>query len=432
MSAGPAATSARRVPLNVLWVGAGIAVYGLSSFAFLAVAGQVMGQGSGYTALALLWTLLNALGIGLYLPVEQETGRTVATQVSLGRPTAPGAVGPLRYAAVSLGVITVVAVLSRDLIAEHVFEDHAEMTAVFVLGLAGMAVAYLLRGVLAGTGRFPRYGVQLTIDGSLRVVGAAVLAVRGDVDPLLYGVVLALAPALASALAVIGSGRLLTRAPEGFRRTTVVLGPLVLASLASQALANAGPVAAQLLKTPAEEAVAGNLVNALTIARIPLFLFAAVQAVFLPTLARHVAVGALGRYCHALRTGAWLTAVIGTLGVLACWAVGPEAVRLIFGPTFTIGRTDILLLAVSAALFMGVQVAAQGLLACSRDMLATVSWSAGLAILLLALLLPLPLTTRVATALVLGSLGALAVSTIALRWTLVAWSREVAHDRATD
>ena len=49
---------------TVLWVAAGLAVYGGASFVFLAIAGRSLGDTAGYTALALVWTLLNALGIG--------------------------------------------------------------------------------------------------------------------------------------------------------------------------------------------------------------------------------------------------------------------------------------------------------------------------------------------------------------------------------
>lgn len=420
----------RGLRLDVLWVGAGIGVYGLSSFAFLAVAAQQMGQSPGYTALGLLFTLLNALGIGLYLPVEQETGRTVSAQLSLGRPTAPGAATPLRYAGASLAVIALVGVVLRTQVADLFFEGHDGVTVMFVLALGGMAVAYLVRGVLAGTRRFPRYGIQLALDGALRVGGAGALALAGDVDPVHYGAVLAVAPVLSSAVAVLRSGPLLTRPPAGTPRTPVVLAPLVLASVASQALANAGPVAAQLLRTPAEETAAGNLVTALTIARIPLFLFAAVQAVFLPTLAQHVALGARDRFVRALRTATWATAAIAVLGVVATWAVGPQAVRLVFGPTFEIGRGDITLLAVSAALFMVVQVLVQGLLAHSQDAQATVAWIAGLVCLVGALLVPLTLTTRVSLALVVGSAGALVLAAVAVRRTLTAWTPEVDHEHA--
>lgn len=413
-------TATRRVSGDVLWVGAGIGVYGLSSFAFLAIAAQTMGLGAPYTALALMWTLLNAIGIGLYLPVEQESGRSIVSRRSLGHPTASALRVPLRYAGSSLLVIALVVALANTWFTDEVFDGQSGMTWVFVVALAGMALAYQARGVLAGTGRFPRYGLQLGVDGALRVAGAVFLAVRGLDGALWFGAVLALSPFVATAVTLIKAGPLLTRGP-GFRSTTVMT-PLVLASITSQALANAGPVAAQLLKGPGEEAAAANLVNALTVARIPLFLFAAVQAVFLPRLARYVAHDERGGYVGALRTATLLTAVIGALGVAAAALVGPQVVQLLFGHDFAIGRGDIVLLGASAALFMNTQVLVQGLLARSRDLAAAASWSVGLLALVAALAIPLELTPRVALALTIGSAAALVAAAVALRQTLHRWS----------
>lgn len=409
----------RRIPGGILWVGVGIGVYGLSSFAFLAIAAQTLGLGAPYTALALLWTLVNAVGIGLYLPVEQETGRSIAARRSLDHPTAPALRVPVRYGAGSLLVVAAVVALAHTWITDVVFDGQPGIAWAFVVALAGMAIAYLARGVLAGTGRFPRYGLQLAIDGALRVVGAVALAVNGVDDALWFGAVLGLAPIVATGLAMVRSGPLLSRGP-GVRVATVMT-PLVLASLTSQALANAGPVATQLLKGPGDEAAAANLVNALTVARIPLFLFAAVQAVFLPRLAQYVARDERTAYTSALRTASLITAAIGVLGVAASALVGPQAVQLLFGAEFDIGQGDIALLALSAALFMNVQVLVQGLLARGRDAAATASWSIGLVALVVALALPLPLTTRVSLALVIGSAAALVAAAVALRQTLRRW-----------
>ena len=68
---------------SVLAVATGLAVYGGASFVFLAIAGRALGDSPGYTALALTWTLLNAVGIGLYMPAEQEGGRAIAGRIAL-------------------------------------------------------------------------------------------------------------------------------------------------------------------------------------------------------------------------------------------------------------------------------------------------------------------------------------------------------------
>ena len=117
-----------------------------------------------------------------------------------------------------------------------------------------------------------------------------------------------------------------------------------------------------------------------------------------------------------------MTTAVGIFGVAVTWALGPQAVQLLFGPTFEIGRRDIVLLAISSALYMNVQVIVQGLLARSLDSSATATWLVGLAAMTAALVIPLPLTTRVSLALVVGSVGALVVAAIALRRTVRQWT----------
>lgn len=420
MTAPGGVAAGRRVSAGLLWVGGGLAVYGASSFVFLAFAGHALGQGPAYTALALMWTLLNALGIGLYLPVEQETGRSIAARRALDHPTAAALRVPVRYAAATLAAVALVVALTHRQLTDLVFDGVDGIVWLFVLALVGMALAYLARGVLAGTGRFPRYGLQLAVDGALRVGGIGALALAGSTDARAYGLVLGLAPLVSTGLALVRPGRILTHGAGA--AATTAMTPLVLASLTSQALANAGPVAAQLLKTPAEADVVGNLVNALTVARVPLFLFAAVQAVFLPRLAQHVARGERPQFVAGVRTATVATVALGLLGIAATAVVGPEAVRLLFGATFDIARLDVTILAVSSALFMVVQVLVQGLLARGRDAWATLVWALGLAAFLVSLTLPLPLATLVPTALTVGSAASLAAAAVALRRTLAEWS----------
>ena len=57
------------------------------------------------------------------------------------------------------------------------------------------------------------------------------------------------------------------------------------------ALLNAGPLAANLLATPAEKPIVSAFDAGVIIARVPLFLFQAVQAALLPKLARLAAMG---------------------------------------------------------------------------------------------------------------------------------------------
>lgn len=387
---------------SVLWVGTGLAVYGAASFVFLAIAGRSLGDSPGYTALALVWTLLNAIGIGLYMPVEQEGGRAIAARIALGLPARSALTRVLVYVVGSFVVVGAVIAALSGWLTHRLFEDRSAFPGLFFAALVGMALAYLVRGILAGTGRYPRYGIQLTLDGVLRLAGAGVIAAMGAGTEA-FAVVLVVSPLLASVAAV---GRPWADLDGGWRAAgtpTFGMWHLVGAALASQALANVGPVAVQMLRGPDDKASAGSLVNALTVARLPLFVFAAVQAVFLPRLAGLAAQGASGEFRRtATRVGAG-TAVLAAVGIVGAWLVGRPVVRLLFGPTFDMASAVVTVLAVSAGFFMVAQVAVQALLARRHDALALVAWSAGLVVTLAALAIHLPLAMRVAGALAIGS-----------------------------
>ncbi|MBX9246437.1 hypothetical protein ICW40_16715 [Actinotalea ferrariae] len=198
----------------------------------------------------------------------------------------------------------------------------------------------------------------------------------------------------------------------------VPLAPLVTASATGQLLANVGPIAIAALTSPAEQALSGNFVAAVTIARIPLFFFAAVQAVFLPSLAALVALGRRAELVATMRRALLATTALGVVGTVGVHLLGPWALGLVYGPEFAIDRLDLDLIAVSGGVFMLAQVLAQGLLAHGADRAAAVGWSVGLVAVPLALLLPLDPATRVATALCVGSAVAVAGHAVGLRAAL--------------
>ena len=59
------------LPPGTLTVGAGLLVLGAGYYAHLAVAGHSL-PASGMAALSVLWSIVFLLGLGVFLPVEQE------------------------------------------------------------------------------------------------------------------------------------------------------------------------------------------------------------------------------------------------------------------------------------------------------------------------------------------------------------------------
>lgn len=392
---------------GLLSVAAGLAVYGLATYGFLAAAGRGL-PADEFTPLSVMWTVLNAAGIGLFVPFEQELSRRTAVARAAGGANRAAVQHALRSAAVLLAAVAVLAAAGARPIAQHLFGGRTSLVALLVAAMAGMAGSYVARGLLSGNGRFGRYGTQLAVDGVLRVAAAAVLATTGIGGAAPYAVVLVLSPIAAVLLTTPRPRHLLTAGPSGPRTgATAALATLVAASVLSQVLANSGPIVVQLLAGPSESTAAGRFTAALVVARVPLFAFAAVQAVLLPGLAGFVGSGdAAGLRARSRLVAAW-TGSLGVLGTAAVWLAGPWVVRLLFGAGFGTGRGIITAIAASGAAFMLAQVAAQMLLALGDERLVVLGWAAGLAALVAACAWRAPIDERAATALVVGCVVAL-------------------------
>lgn len=419
-----------RAGSNLLAVAGGLAVYGLATYGFLAAAGRGL-PATGFTPLSVMWTVLNAIGIGLFVPFEQELARRTA----VARATATGNGAAARHVArAAVLVLITVALIGAVLagpIARHLFAGRSGLVGLLVAAMAGMAMSYVARGMLSGNGRFGRYGAQLATDGVLRVVAAAVLAIAGARGPEPYAVVLVLSPVVAVLATTPRPGRLVTPGPNVvLAGAATALVTLVAASALSQVLANAGPIIVQLVAGPSEVTAAGRFTAALVVARVPLFAFAAVQAVLLPGLAGFVgAEDAQGLRRRAGVVAIW-TGAVGAAGTAGVWLLGPWLVRLLFGPTFTTGRGVITALAASGAAFMLAQVAAQVLLALGDERLVVAGWAAGLVALAATCAWRAPIEERAAAALVVGAAAGLLFLAAVAFVRVGRWSRGVTSDGA--
>lgn len=391
----------------------GLGVYGLSVYGYLGLASQGLGH-VAFAPLSVLWVLLNGIGIGLFLPFEQELGRRTAERRAVGLGNGPVVRQSLIAVGGLLAVVALAAAAGAGVLSSHLFGGKGELVPLFVLALAGMAASYVARGLLAGSGRFGPYGAQLAVDGVLRVVGAWVLMVLGSTDAVAYGAILVVAPVVAVLLTTSRLSTLVTSGPpQAVRVAATALGSLIVASLLSQSLANAGTIVVQLLAAPTETGVTSDFLGALVIARVPLFLFAAVQAVLLPGLAGAIGAGDVVTFRHRVELVGAATVTLGVLGTIAVWLVGAPLMRM-FGPEFSIDRDVITLIAASGAAFMIALAAAQALLALGAERVVMFTWAIGLGALVMACFWPGPLAARAAWAMLDGAAAAMVVMVGAL------------------
>lgn len=391
---------------SALLAGAGLLLLGVSASVFLVVSARMVGP-DAFTGIAVLWTLVYTVGIGVFVPFEHELSRAMSVRASRGEDC-----GRLVRRSAQLAVLAYLATVALTLLAMAVpatrsllFTDSGWYAAALLVAVGGLAWQYLQRGVFAASGDFTAYGVQQGVEGAVRIVACAAAALLGLTDPRVYAAVLALAPYVPAVLlqprCTARVGRPGPAAPVAELRGR--FGWLLLASTGSQSLANLAAPAVRALAGPAQAAAAGNFLSALTIARVPLLLYAAVQAALVPRLARAREAADWDDFGRALRTVLLATGAVGLAGVAGIALLGPEVLGLLFGPDFGLPRGDLVLLACSAASLMLCQALHSTVVALDDHRWTGLSWAAGVAGLLAFLLVPLPAILRVELALLVGS-----------------------------
>ncbi|MER7892646.1 polysaccharide biosynthesis protein [Micromonospora sp. NPDC094482] len=404
----------RLIPPGTIAVGAGLGLLGLASYVHLAVAGHSL-TAADYNSLSVLWSIVFTLGIGVFMPIEQEVARVVAARHSQGLPPGPVLARGVTVAAVTLAVLVLAVTAGRHLLADKLFGGDGTMVTVLVGALAAMAVAYATRGVLSGLQLFPWYGTQLGIDGGLRIVMVALLGLAGVTSPVWYGVVLVAAPlvsvllTLPPVLRAIGGGT-----PVAWTTLLRGLGLLTASSLLSQVVVNIGVINVQLL-APTQTAAAGALLSALVLVRIPLFVFGSMQASLLPGLATTATTGDQAGFHSLLRRALGIVTALGLTGALGAVLLGPWLVGALFDAPGVLGHGDFAWLAAATLAYLWAMVLGQALLALDRHRAQAIAWTAGVAALIAVTLLPAPVVLRVELAYAIGSVIVAATMAAMLR-----------------
>lgn len=371
---------ANPLPEGTLAVGVGLLINGLCSYGFLAVSGRVLGRVE-YAPLATLWAVIFVAGPGFFLPLEQEVSRALAAR--RGRGVGSGPV--LRRAAVLGGVLAaalvVVTIALGPLMTTKLFSGEWAMVAALAIGHIAFYVSHLARGGFSGLVRFRAYSTLIATDGLLRFVLCAALALVGFEVAGPYGLALAIAPLLAVAVALRGQRDLVTPGPDApWSELSTALGWLLFGSVLAQALPNIPVLAVELLSTEDQAGAVSDFQVGLIVARVPLFLFLAVQAALLPKLSALAGAGRIEEFKSGFRRLVMVVLAIGGLGTLAAFAIGPWAVRLLWGPEFDLDNRTLGLLALGSALYMLAVAMAQAVIALHGHARQALVWLVGVAV----------------------------------------------------
>jgi len=211
------------------------------------------------------------------------------------------------------------------------------------------------------------------------LIGVIALAVVGVEAVGWYGFAVGVAP-LFGVVFVWMRGQLHTDpGPEAeWSEITPNLGWLLLGSVMAAGLVNAGPIATNLL-APDDQYHADAVTRfgyGVILARVPLFLFQAVQAALLPRLSRLAAAGQMDEFRSGFRRLLRLVIAVGIAGVLGAFALGPFAVKVLYDAE--LGRRTLAVLALGSVFYMLALAFAQAVIALHGHALVAVGWTAGM------------------------------------------------------
>jgi O-antigen/teichoic acid export membrane protein len=422
------------LPEGTLAVAAGLVVSGAAAYLFLKISGGALPSKGDETALTQLWFITFFVAPGFFLPLEQEVGRALSHRLARGQGGLPvvrrtAAIGGSLVAALVAATLA----LSPLLVAKQ-FNGSWLLLAALVVCIVGWSVGHLGRGVLSGSGRFGSYALVFSLDGILRVTAAVVLAVVGVSAVGAYGILIGVPPVVALAIASRREPGLLTDGPEApWTEVTANLGWLLLGSVASAFLVNAGPLAANVLADRDQSDLVADFAYLVLVCRIPLFLFQAVQAALLPKLSRLASLGAMDEFRAGFRMLMLLVGGVGLLGVVVTPIVGPIGLRFFTEGTF--GTRDYVLLAAASGLYMVTMALAQAVIALHGHAKVGVGWLVALAAFALTLVTGEELLLRVELALCASGVAATVAFAVSLRAQLALGARpdagslyEAAHE----
>ncbi|MDW3216457.1 MAG: hypothetical protein R8G01_20870 [Ilumatobacteraceae bacterium] len=416
----PATPALRRVPLpeGTLPVGAALLVAGIATYAFFKVGEVALGGEEAFAPIVAMWFATFSLAPGFFLPLEQELGRALSHRKAQGEGGLPVVQRILVLGGIITGVVLAVILIASPIITSKYFKGDWWMLAALATAFVAYAPAHLARGVCAGTGRFHSYAFVMGSDGVIRIAVCVVLAAIGISSAAPYAFAVALSPLVA--VVVVGAkGRLRTEPgpPAEWNEVTQNLGWLLLGTVFAAGLLNAGPVAANLMADDGQEELVTQFGYGVLLARIPLFLFQAVQAALLPRLSRLAARNELDEFRSGLKRLMQLVILVGVVGTAGAFTLGPFVIEQFYGAELS-GRT-LAMLALSSATYMAGLATAQAVIALRGHAFVAAGWGVGVVVFLLGTWLSSDLLfRRIEIGLLLSSIASLTCFAFALRHKL--------------
>jgi O-antigen/teichoic acid export membrane protein len=413
-------TTSARMPLpeGTIPVAVGLLIAGVCSFAFFRVGRVALGSEEAFQPVIGLWFATFALAPGFFLPLEQELGRALSARRALGQGGRPVALKVLGLGSILATIVTVGILSLGPWLSDEYFGGSWVMVVALIVAIVSYAPAHFSRGLCSGMGRFRAYAVVMGADGLVRILLCLILAIIGVKAVGWYGLAVAVAPLL-GVLAVGWKRQLRTEpGPEAsWAEVTPNLGWLLLGSVMAAGLVNAGPIATSILAASNERALVTRFGYGVILARVPLFLFQAVQAALLPRLSRLAASGEMDEFMVGFRRLMKVVLGVGVLGVSGAFVLGPFAVETLYDAQLS--HRTLAMLALGSVFYMLGLAIAQAVIALHGHALVALGWTVGMLSFILATWVAGgEVFRRVEIGLLVGSGAAMVVFWLSLRHRL--------------
>lgn len=414
------ATTRTPLPEGTAPVGVALLIGGIATYAFFKIGTWAVGGDDAFKPISSLWFATFALAPGFFLPLEQEIGRALSHRRAIGQGGRPVLQRIVRLAAILLTVVLLAILAVSPIIATDYFDGDWVMLIALMVAFAAYAPAIIARGICSGSGRFKDYAIVMGSDGVVRIILCVALAVVGIEAAGAYGFAVALAPLVGLGFVYSRGGLRTDDGPEAtWKEVTPNLGWLLLGSVFAAALLNAGPIATTILAEPDQDEQVTQFAYGVLLARIPLFMFQAVQAALLPRLSRLAARGELGEFRAGLKRLLMVVLVVGVVGTVGALLLGPFVIEVVYGADLT-GRT-LAMLALGSACYMVALSLAQAVIALRGHAYVAIGWIIGVIAFFLGTWLSSDdLFKRVEVGLLMSSIAAMVTFAVVLRQRLAA------------
>jgi O-antigen/teichoic acid export membrane protein len=407
-----------RASFSGAWLLSGaMVVSGVLTYVFHVLAARSLGP-TAYGQIAVLWGAIFLAAIVLFRPIEQTTSRSIADRLARGEEAASVVRPILAVSAALMLLLTASAIAAWSPLTNRLFAGDETMTAMLLGGTLAYGLSYVVRGLVGGVRWFRGYGLGLLSDAVGRLAIAAplvfyaskglaalalvVAGVVGAVVPLYFG---------RSRLAVLRGQRLGSR----FRMLSALgfAAPASLMAAADQVLVNGAPLLV-VLGTGRAGKTAGVVFAATMLVRAPVYVFQGLAASLLPNFTVLNA-AERQRFRSVVHRTALVLLAVGVCILATSAAVGPEAMRMLYGDAFSVSRGNLVLLGFGVTCYLGASTLSQALLARDRGSRAAAGWCASASAFVgLYVLLPGGQLTRIS----LAFAGAMSAGLVLL-WTLL-------------